>query len=100
MNQNIRKLLDAIALLQDVHGCELERASLSHKVQAMYQQGKEGLEGIAFIDACNDEELIAAISQGAPRTHLYPHICLETFNYLRRTRPRCIAEGDRLRRCR
>ncbi len=100
MNQNIRKLLDAIVLLRDVQGCELERASLSHKVKAMYEQGKEGLEGIAFIDACSDDELIAAIAQGDPRTHLYPHICPETYNYLRRNRPRCIAEGDRLRRCR
>lgn len=97
MNHNIRKVLDAIALLRDVQGCELELQSLGHKVQAMYSQGKEGLTGIAFIDACTDDELIAAIAQADPRTELFPHISPETFSYLRRHRPRCLAEGDRIR---
>lgn len=97
MNQNIRKVLDAIAILEDVQGCELERVALSHKVQSMYSQGKEGLDGIAFIDACSDDELIAAIAQRDRRTNLYPHICPHTFNYLRRNRSRCLSEGNKLR---
>lgn len=97
MNHGIRKVLDAIAILEDVQGCELERIALSHKVKAMYSQGKEGLEGIAFIDACSDDELIAAIAQGDRRTNLYPHICPDTFNYLRRNRSKCLSEGNELR---
>lgn len=61
MNYNIRKVLDAIELLRHVKECKLEVLSLSHKLQSMYSLGKEGLTGIAFIDACTDEELAAAL---------------------------------------
>lgn len=87
MNQNIRKVLDAIEILREVQGCELEVQSLSHKVQAMYSQGKEGLEGVAFIDACNDDELKAAIKQQETRTGLFPHPNPFIVNHLRRNRP-------------
>lgn len=90
-------MLDVIAILEDVQGCELERISLAHKVKSMYEQGKDGLEGIAFIDACSDEELITAIAQRDPRTYLFPHIDPEVFNYVRRNRGRCIVEGNRSR---
>jgi hypothetical protein len=91
MNYNIGKVLNAIEILGDVQGCELEITSLSHKVKAMYEQGKDGLEGIPFIDACSDEELAAALKMGDPRTHMRPFICPFTFNYLRRNRPRALA---------
>lgn len=87
MNQNIGKVLNAIEILREVQGCELEVQSLSHKARAMYSQGEEGLEGIAFIDACSDIELQAAISQRDTRTRLYPHPCPFTVNYLKRNRP-------------
>lgn len=86
MNYNIRKVLEALSILRDVQGCELEVQSLGHKLIAMYQQGKEGLTGIAFIDACTDEELEAAIRMGDTRTGLYPHVDPSIFNYLRRNR--------------
>lgn len=90
MNQNIRKVLDAIEILRDVKGCELEVNSLSHKLKAMYEQGKEGLTGIEFIDACSDEELEAAIFERDPRTNLAPFICPHTFNYLKRHRSKAL----------
>lgn len=86
MNQNIRKILDAIEILRGVQGCELEVQSLSHKAKAMYSQGKEGLEGVAFIDACNDEELTAAIKQREEKTGLFPHPDPRIINYLRKNR--------------
>jgi hypothetical protein len=87
MNQNIRKLLDVIETLREIQGCELEIQSLSHKVKALYSQGKEGLTGIAFIDACDNEELRAAIVQKDPRTNLYPFVDPSVLNYLKRNRP-------------
>lgn len=99
MNHNIRKLLDAVAILRDVQGCDLEVQSLAHKIKAMYGQGKDGLEGIAFIDACSDDELIAAIASGDTRTGLYPHICPFVFQYLRRNRSSCLATANNIRRC-
>lgn len=97
MNHNIRKVLEAVELLRDVQGCDLEVASLSHKIQAMYSQGKEGLKGIEFIDACTDDELIAALFQQDPRTNIWPHVCPFTFAYLRKNRPICLCESERLR---
>ncbi len=52
----------------------------------MYEQGKEGLEGVAFIDACNDIELKAAIQQRDKRTWLYPFPDPFVVSYLRRNR--------------
>jgi hypothetical protein len=52
----------------------------------MYEQGKEGLEGVAFIDACSDIELKAAIKQCDKRTGLYPFPDPFVINYLRRNR--------------
>jgi hypothetical protein len=97
MNHNIRKVLDAIAILSDVQGCELECSSLSHKLQAMYSQGKEGLEGVAFIDACSDDELVAALVERDPRTKFVPFICPFTFNYVRKHRPGIIERADAIR---
>lgn len=86
MNQNIGKVLNAIEILRDVQGCELEVTSLSHKVRSMYDQGKDGLKGIAFIDACNDDELRAAILQRDSRTGLFPFVDPRIVAYLRRNR--------------
>lgn len=97
MNQNIRKVLDAIESLRDVQGCELEVVSLSHKVQAMYSQGKDGLDGIAFIDACSDDELEAAIRQHDPRVKLTPFIDPFTFNYLRRNRAKALYAANHVK---
>ncbi len=94
MNHNIRKVLDAIEILREVSGCELEVNALSHKVKAMYEQGKEGLTGIPFIDACSDEELEAAILQRDPRTDMYPFICPFTFNYLKRHRSKALLAAN------
>jgi hypothetical protein len=87
MNQNICKLLDVIETLREIQGCELEVQSLSHKVKALYSQGKEGLTGVAFIDACDDDELRAAIVQKDPRTSLHPFVDPSVFSYLKRNRP-------------
>lgn len=96
MNHNIRKVLEAIELLRDVQGCELEISSLSCKLKAMYSQGKEDLSGIPFIDACTDEELAVALSQGDERTSMYPHVCPFTFNYLRRHRSAALAKANQI----
>jgi|GEM_PF-2682816 len=96
MNHNIRKVLDAISILQDVTECQLEVTALSHKLKAMYEQGKEGLTGVPFIDACSDEELIASIVNHDERTDLYPHICPFTFNYLRNHRGKALRQADQL----
>lgn len=98
MNQNIRKVLDVIEILREVSGCELEVQSLSHKVKAMYEQGKDGLSGVPFIDACSDDELVAAIVQRDPRTNLSPFICPETFNYLRRNRNKALSTAVAIQR--
>ncbi|NEQ12517.1 MAG: hypothetical protein F6K44_00995 [Moorea sp. SIO3E2] len=88
MNVNIRKLLDAIGMLRDIPGCELEVSSLSHKAKAMYSQGKEGKEGIPFIDCCTDEELIAAVQLRDERLGLYPFIDPTIFVYIKKNRPK------------
>lgn len=89
--------MDAIALLRDVKGCELEVAALSHKVKAMYTQGKEGLTGKDFIDACSDEELAVAIAQRDKRVGLSPFIDPFLFNYLRNHRSKALSMGQEMR---
>lgn len=96
MNSNIRKLLEAIEILRDVQGTELERASLAHKIQALYSQDKDGLTGVDLIDAMKDEELEAAIRLKDERIGLHPHICPDIFNYLKRNRSKALYASQNL----
>ena len=96
MNSNIRKLLEAIEILRDVQGTELERASLAHKIQALYSQNKDELTGISLIDAMTDEELESAIRLKDERIGLYPHICPDIFNYLKRNRGKALYASQTL----
>lgn len=98
MNQNIRKVMDAVALLRGVAGCELEVQSLSHKIQAMYSEGKEGKEGRALIDCMDDDELAAAIRMNDERIGFGRFIDPCMFNYIRYNRPVALHRAEQMRK--
>jgi hypothetical protein len=95
-NQYIPRILTVLSLLEDIPNTELERASLTYKLQGYYHKGREGLDGIALIDELTDEELTAAIVTRDPMIKLFcgPHIDPPVFNYIRHNRPQCICQAD------
>mgnify|MGYP000064034673 CR=1 FL=1 len=88
MNQNIKKILDAIELLRSTTiDCSLEISSLSHKMKTLYEEKiNENTEGIEFMVQLEDDELLAAIANRDKRTNLYPFVDPAAMVYIKNQR--------------
>lgn len=85
----ISHLMCALDHLNQVHGLELVKRSITFEIKSILAKHTCDLEGTALIDRLSDDELIAAIAVKEPRLKIYEQGFIDPahLNYVRQNRP-------------